>query len=133
MIQEIIGIIFLIIGAAFMLISALGVVRMPDLYLRMSASTKSSTLGVSAILIATAFFFNDLSISSRVIAIITFLLLTAPVAAHMMGRAAYSTGVKLWAGTHHDDLKDRYKKRTRKRSNNVTDEFPVINADADNA
>ena len=108
MIREIISLIFIIVGAAFMLISALGVVRMPDLYLRMSASTKSATLGITAILLATAIHFNELSISGRAIATIIFILLTAPVAAHLMGRAAYFNGVPLWEKTHHDDLHGQY-------------------------
>ncbi len=114
MIQEIIGAILITIGAGFMLISALGVVRMPDLYLRMSASTKSGTLGVSTALLATAIHFYDLGISSRALATIVFILLTAPVAAHMMGRAAYFNGVPLWEKTHHDDLKGRYDETTHR-------------------
>jgi multicomponent Na+:H+ antiporter subunit G len=106
--REVISVILLIIGAAFILISALGVVRMPDLYLRMSASTKSSTLGVGTILLATAVYFGELGIASRAIATIIFLLITAPVAAHMMGRAAYFNGVPLWEGSLYDDLKGKY-------------------------
>ena len=112
MMRETISFILIVIGAVFMLISAFGVVRMPDLYLRMSASTKSATLGVSAIFLATAIFFNELSISSRAIATIIFILLTAPVSAHMMGRAAYFNGVPLWERTHNDDLKGRYDEST---------------------
>jgi len=100
--------VLIITGAVFMLISALGVVRMPDLYLRMSASTKSATLGVASILLATAIYFGELGIVTRAIATVVFLLLTAPVAAHMMGRAAYFNGVPLWKGTRYDELKGRY-------------------------
>lgn len=106
--REIIGIILLLIGTIFMFISALGVVRMPDLYLRMSASTKSATIGVGTVLLAAAIYFNDLAIASRSIAVIFFLLLTAPIAAHMIGRAAYSTGVPLWEGSRYDELKGKY-------------------------
>jgi multicomponent Na+:H+ antiporter subunit G len=114
--REIISVLLILIGTTFMLISALGVVRMPDLYLRMSAATKSATLGISAILLATAVYFNDLSVSSRAIATIIFILITAPVAAHMIGRAAYFNGVPLWEGTHHDDLRGRYDERTHELS-----------------
>jgi len=112
MIREILGLICIFIGAAFMLISAIGVVRLPDLYLRMSASTKSSTLGVIFILLAAVAFFDHLSISSRAIATIMFLLLTAPVAAHRMGRAAYFNGVPLWEGTRYNDLQGKYDQKT---------------------
>jgi multicomponent Na+:H+ antiporter subunit G len=116
MMREIVAFILLLIGTGFMFISALGVIRMPDLYLRMSASTKAATLGVSSILLATAVYFNELGISSRTIATIFFILLTAPVAAHMMGRAAYFNGVPLWEGTHHDDLRGRYDEETHQLS-----------------
>jgi multicomponent Na+:H+ antiporter subunit G len=103
---------FMVIGAVFMFVAGLGIVRMPDLYLRMSASTKAATLGVSSVLVATAIYFNDLGITGRSAAIIAFLLLTAPVAAHMIGRAAYITGVPLWERTAHNELKGRYDERT---------------------
>jgi multicomponent Na+:H+ antiporter subunit G len=89
---------------------------MPDLYLRMSASTKAATLGISAIFLGLAIHFNELGVSSRAVATIIFMLLTAPVAAHMMGRAAYFNGVPLWEGTHHDDLRGRYDEKTHQLS-----------------
>jgi len=110
--KDIISAFFMIFGTALILISALGVVRMPDLYLRMSASTKSSTLGVGAILLGAAIYFNNLGVTSRAVATIFFILLTAPVAAHMMGRAAYFNGVPLWDGTRYDELKGRYDIKT---------------------
>ena len=112
MIREVISAFLIIFGTALILISALGVVRMPDLYLRMSASTKSSTLGVGAILLGAAIYFNELGVASRAIATIFFILLTAPVAAHMMSRAAYFNGVPLWDGTRYDELKGRYDIKT---------------------
>ena len=65
--REIISAILIIIGSVFMFIAALGVVRMPDLYLRMSASTKSATLGVATVLLSTAIYFNEISIVTRAI------------------------------------------------------------------
>ena len=98
----------LVIGAVLIVISSLGLVRLPDLYLRMSASTKTATLGVGSILVAAAIFFNELGIASRALATVFFVLLTAPVAAHMMARAAYFNGVPLWRGTRYNELKGRY-------------------------
>lgn len=112
MLREIIAIIFMLIGTAFILISAIGVVRLPDVYLRMSASTKASTLGVGSMLLAAAFYFDEIHIIARAIAVILFLLLTAPVAAHKMGRAAYFNGVPLWRGTRYDELKGKYNPET---------------------
>ncbi|MBN1301952.1 MAG: monovalent cation/H(+) antiporter subunit G [Melioribacteraceae bacterium] len=113
---EIISGIFLMVGSLFILLAGVGLVKLPDLYTRMSATTKASTLGVGIILIGTAFFFGDVGITSRVIAIIFFLLLTAPIAAHMIARAAYFDGVPLWNKTWNDDLKNKYDEKTHELS-----------------
>ncbi|WP_154858503.1 monovalent cation/H(+) antiporter subunit G [Cyclobacterium xiamenense] len=96
------------LGALFILLAAVGVLRMPDLYLRISVTTKAATLGIGLVLISAAIYFNEVGITSRVLAIILFMLLTAPVGAHMIGRASYFTGVKLWKHSKLDDLKGKY-------------------------
>jgi len=108
----IVSAILIVIGALFMFVAALGVLRMPDLFLRMSATTKAATLGVGFILLAAAVYFNDFGTTTRALATIIFLLITAPVAAHMIGRAAYFNGVPLWEGTLVDELQGRYDERT---------------------
>jgi multicomponent Na+:H+ antiporter subunit G len=105
---EIISGVFLLSGSLFILLSAIGLLRMPDLFTRMSATTKASTLGIGLVLIGTAIFWVDIGIAARAIAIILFLLLTAPVAAHIIGRAAYFDKVPLWDQTHIDELKGKY-------------------------
>lgn len=105
---EIISGIFLIAGSLFILLSAIGLLKMPDLFTRMSATTKASTLGIGLVLIGTAIFWLDIGIAARAFAIIIFLLLTAPVAAHIIGRAAYFDKVPLWDKTHIDELKGKY-------------------------
>jgi multicomponent Na+:H+ antiporter subunit G len=107
-VKEIISVVFIVLGSMFILVSAVGLLRMPDLYMRMSATTKAATLGVGFILLGTAIHFWEVGIFSRAIIIFSFLLLTAPVAAHMIGRAAYFDGVPLWEGTKHDELKGKY-------------------------
>jgi len=94
----------ILVGAAFMLIAAIGVARLPDVYTRMSATSKAATLGASCVLLAGAFRFLDTGVSGRALAAIGFVMLSAPVAAHMIGRAAYTTGVPLWKGTRRDEL-----------------------------
>ncbi|MEX1135369.1 MAG: monovalent cation/H(+) antiporter subunit G [Balneolales bacterium] len=103
--------IILLIGAGFMLIASVGVVRLPDLLMRMHATTKAGTLGAGLILLAVAFAFLDTAVSARVLTIIVFILLTAPVAAHIIGRAAYYVGVDLWKGTIIDELKDEIERQ----------------------
>ncbi len=92
------------IGTLFLLLAAIGILRMPDLYCRASATTKAATLGVGCVLVATALYFSDLRVTTRVLATIAFLLLTAPVAAHMIARAAYRQRIPLWRGTVRDEL-----------------------------
>jgi len=102
----------LLTGAFFMLVGAVGIVRLPDLFMRMSATTKSATLGVSFMMLAVALHFNDLAIGARALATILFVFLTAPVAAHMIARAGYLRGVNLWQGTISDELQGRYDEET---------------------
>jgi multicomponent Na+:H+ antiporter subunit G len=109
---DLITAILLILGAVFVLIAGLGVVRMPDIFLRLSATSKAGTLGVGLMLVATALYFDEAGITARALATLVFLLLTTPVAAHRIGRAAYITGAPLWEGTVQDDLRGRYDQDT---------------------
>jgi multicomponent Na+:H+ antiporter subunit G len=97
----------LVIGALFMLLAGLGILRLPDLFMRLQASTKASTLGVGCMLLAAAIHFQDLAVTTRAVLVIAFFFLTAPVGAHMIARAAYAVGVPLWEGTIADELRDR--------------------------
>jgi len=103
---DILIMIFCTIGALFILVSAIGIYRMPDFYTRLSVTVKAGTAGVGFILLAVAIYFLDFSVSTKVFAIIFFLLLTSPVAAFMISRTAYVSGIKLWDKTHIDELKD---------------------------
>ena len=114
--RDAISLILMLIGAFFMVVAAVGVARMPDLFLRMSATSKSATLGAACVLLAAAVHFGDFGITTRAIATIAFLFLTAPVAAHRIGRAAYFLGVRLWQGTVRDDLRGKYDEKTRSLS-----------------
>jgi len=99
----------LVAGALFSLLAAVGILRMPDLFNRMHTSTKSGTMGVGCILIAVAIYSRDPGIAWIAMFIFAFFLLTAPVAAHMIARAAYFTGVPLWKKSVMDDLSARKK------------------------
>lgn len=106
--MEWIGMALVIGGTFFVFVAGLGVVRLPDVPMRMHASTKAGTLGVAFIAASLTFFFPGLGILARSLALIVFLFLTAPVAAHMIGRAAYyggpQIGVHLWRDTMIDQL-----------------------------
>lgn len=99
-------------GAAFILVAALGVLRMPDLLMRMHAATKAGTLGAGLLLLAVALAFDDAGTTVRALATLVFLFLTAPVAAHVIGRAAYNSGrANLWTETCLDELAEDRRKR----------------------
>jgi multicomponent Na+:H+ antiporter subunit G len=118
MIIEIIIILLLFGGSFFVLVAAIGVVRLPDLLMKMHASTKAGTLGAGLVLLAVAFAFGETSVTTRVLAAIIFLLITAPIAAHLIGRAGYYTGLKLWHGTIIDEFNDDHPGRFPKRNSN---------------
>jgi multicomponent Na+:H+ antiporter subunit G len=110
---EVLVALLLLAGGLLSLVSALGVYRLPDVLIRMHASSKAGTLGAGMILLAVAVLYGSGEIVARVVAAILFLLLTVPVASHMIGRAAYMSGVKLWSGTVIDELRERYEARKR--------------------
>jgi multicomponent Na+:H+ antiporter subunit G len=100
-------------GASFMLLAAIGVVRLPDVWMRMHASTKSATFGIGCMSLALAAWrIDELSVVMRAVILIGFVFQTAPVAAHMIGRAAYLMGVTPWEGTKRDELRGRYNSDT---------------------
>lgn len=103
-------------GVFFLFIAAIGVVRMPDLYNRMHATSKAGTLGVGLILLAVAVFYQELSVAARALSALAFIILTAPVAAHALGRAAYLAGVKPCEDTYIDELAGHYRANHRLES-----------------
>lgn len=105
LLHELLAATLLLAGSGFMLLAAVGVLRLPDVYLRLSATTKSATLGVSSLLAGVAVGFADWEAVFTALLVMAFFLLTAPVAAHVIGRAAYFAGAPLWEGTHHDALR----------------------------
>lgn len=104
------------VGIFFLFIAAIGVVRMPDLYNRMHATSKAGTLGVGLILVAVAVFYQELSVAARALSALAFIILTAPVAAHALGRAAYLSGVKPCRDTYIDELAGHYQKNHKLES-----------------
>lgn len=83
------GCVVLLLGAAFSLIATIGVWRLPDLYTRMHAASKAGAVGGGLILLAVALVCFDAGVALRAITGIVFLLLTTPVAAHLLAKANY--------------------------------------------
>ncbi len=105
---EILICLLMVVGAFFMFVAGLGLVRMPDLFLRMSCSTKAGTIGIGSLLLALAVHFADFGVAARAVATIGFIFLTAPISSHLIGRIAYLVGVPLWEKTVADEFKDVY-------------------------
>lgn len=107
--------IFVIIGVFFAVVSAVGILRLKDVYSRAHASGKSATLGVIFIMLAVFIHFLSQGImNAKILLAILFLFLTAPVASLMITRSAYRNGVKLDKNTVIDDLKEMYDRDQKK-------------------
>lgn len=104
--NELVTAALLIAGGCFMLLAGVGVLRMPDVYMRIAAASKAGTLGQGCLLLAVAVHFGELSVATRALLVAAFVFLTAPVAAHMIAHAAYVVGVPLWTGTIADERRD---------------------------
>jgi monovalent cation/proton antiporter MnhG/PhaG subunit len=96
----------LIAGLVFVVLSALGVLRLPDAYLRMHAATKAGMMGAGLVVLAAAAAIGGPEAWIKAILAVGFLAVTAPIASHLLGRAAYVSGAPLWHGTGRDALAD---------------------------
>jgi multicomponent Na+:H+ antiporter subunit G len=118
---EVLVSVLLLAGASFMVLASVGVLRLPDLPTRMHATTKAGALGAMLTMAGVAFYFSDSTVVARAVAIVIFIFLTAPIAAHVIGRAGYFTGVELWEGTVKDELRERYDSESHKLSSGLDD------------
>lgn len=116
-------------GSLLMLLAAIGIVRMPDVYIRLQASTKAASLGAGCLLLALALFYADLAVTTRAALAIVFIFLTVPVSGHMIARAAYLVGVALWEETRWDELRGRYDPETHQPTAPGSEGFAGPSAD----
>jgi multicomponent Na+:H+ antiporter subunit G len=101
---EVIGGLLLVVGAFFVLVAAFGLLRLPDVLARMQATSKATTLGLSTIMVAAAMHAGTVDTTIRVILIILFTFMTAPIGAHVLSRAAYRTAKGGWGNLVVDEL-----------------------------
>ena len=101
---DVIAGVLLLVGSTFSLVAAIGLLRFPDVYVRMQVGAKAGTLGAGLVLVAIAVEAQDLEVGTRALAGLVFLLFTSPIAAHLLARAGYRAGTPLWERTLRDDL-----------------------------
>ncbi len=99
--MEIIGIILISVGVIFSTLGALGLVRMPDIYNRLQTSTKATTLGAFSTIIGVGFMHPAWLVKTILIAF--FILMTAPISSHNLGKAAHKAGIPLTDKTQIDE------------------------------
>lgn len=127
---DIIIAIFMLSSALLVLLAAVGILRLPDLLTRMHASTKAGALGISLMMVAVSLHFTSLVVLAKAIAIILFIFMTAPVAAHAIGRAGYFVGVPVWSKTIKDELYDNYDADTHRLLSGMETEEELKNLPA---
>jgi multicomponent Na+:H+ antiporter subunit G len=103
-VAELIATVALTLGTLFLILASLALNRMPDVYTRLSASTKAVTFGASLMFIGAVAAFAWDGPAFRALAGIAFLFATAPAGAHVLARTAHRIGQPLWSGSLADEL-----------------------------
>lgn len=103
---DVVGAVFLLLGAMLSFAASVGLVRFPDVLTRMHAATKPQTLGLIFVVIGVALSLQSWRVLGMLVLVAVLQLLTAPVAAHMIGRTAYRTGQVRSDLLTQDDLAD---------------------------
>ena len=109
-ILDFVGAVFVMLGAMLAFIGAVGLIRLPDLFARMHAATKPQTLGLLLILIGLALSVRTWASVATLLIVLGAQALTAPVAAHMLSRSGYRSGVNTDELLHHDELREAYRR-----------------------
>lgn len=121
LIADIIIVALVVAGLVFTIVTVIGILRLPDVYTRAHAASKSATLGVMSLLLGVFFHFwwNEGHFSIQLILGIAFLFITSPIGGHLMSRAAYMSGVKPTDLTVGDDLKAAIDKKKAEIAKNT--------------
>ena len=107
-INEIIGLTLIVLGVLFDLSGCVGLVRLPDVYNRIQASTKCVVLGTCLIVLGAVVWIGTAPAIVKGLLCILFILITSSTAAHALARAAHRSGVELWSGSVVDRYREDY-------------------------
>ena len=105
--MEVAASILLVLGASLTLLAAIGLFKFRDVFSRMHAATKPATLGLILMLIGTALVFPRAEPIAKLALVVLVQFVTAPVGAHLIGRAAFRTGAEMVPGTTLDEASQR--------------------------
>jgi multicomponent Na+:H+ antiporter subunit G len=108
--------VFLVAGGVLCLVAGVGIVRLPDIYLRMHAATKAGTLGLGLICVATMLLAESWANVLEAMFVFLFMIASAPVGAHLIGRAAYRTRVAEAPGTLADPDAEAFRTAPKPKS-----------------
>ena len=114
------AVLLLLMGAALMLVTGLGLMRMPDIFTRMHAATKGASLGVAFMLLAAALAFQETGVFLKGAITVLFIFLTAPVASNLLARAAYAQKTPLWKKSVMDEGRGKISVSARPASRSTT-------------
>jgi len=109
---DVIGYILIVIGILFDIFGCIGLVRFPDVYNRLQASTKCVTLGTILLLLGVALIADTGAISGKAIICAVFILITSPTAAHAIAKGAYASRVPLWENS----VVDKYAEKVEREA-----------------
>lgn len=107
-ISDILATLFVIGGLFFLLVGAVGIVRFPDTYNRLHASSKCSTLGLLGLILGVIFHIGTLAVATKGLLTILFAFVATPVGSHILAKAAHIDNAPLWGGTLSDELAEDY-------------------------
>ncbi len=105
--RDAVSAVLLLTGVLLAVVAALGLVRLPDVFSRMHAATKPATLGLLLVTVGASLQVQEAADAVKLLLVAAFQVLTAPVAAHMIGRAAYRSGAGAQEALVVDELRDR--------------------------
>lgn len=100
-----------LLGTLFVLLAAVGAWRFPDVFMRMHAASKSTTLGLGLVLAGVVLAFPDAPTVIKCAVTVLFIFITTPIAAHMLARAAYLHKTRMAGANRHDELEGKYSRK----------------------
>ena len=104
--MQYVGNVAIVVGLFFMFVGAIGLIRLPDFYTRLHATSKTDTLGIGSVFFGLIFYTGPTQVTLKLLLIMFFIFFTSPVASHALAKAAFKGGIKPYRLTPKKDRKD---------------------------